>query len=340
MFQSENVKNAYHGYKELERELLLKAQSNNGKIKRDDHWRCDYFNNPYLILEEDSVILERLSDVLSNTLDIDPKGLISMLPHDQGGGRYMRLFAELISETNWRGILTKNATPDFFNQLDSYFENGTPIGVKMFENTPEFDSNSIIKFSKKQFIEGMYYHGKFRIAPASYYAKGSHLKAIKDLETSRYFKFKALNEYISNNGIIEFEGKKIPIPNGIFPVEFKMDDYYLFSTCNDISRRMPTDFESDAALIIKDKKLFLNKLKSALLEILPAWQFLERDVYYYDPYDDASEDKDKEFWKHFAYAYQKEHRCILRSKYQLNKPLEPIYVELGSLENIAEIVIS
>ncbi|MGV2873211.1 hypothetical protein [Colwellia sp. E150_009] len=97
---------------------------------------------------------------------------------------------------------------------------------------------------------------------------------------------------------------------------------------------------SDAALIIRDKKLFLNKLKSALRETLPNWQFLERNVYYYDPYDDALEDKDKEFWKHFAYAYQKEHRCVLRPKYRLNKPLHPIYVELGSLEDISEMVIT
>ena len=184
----------------------------------------------------------------------------------------------------------------------------------------------------------MYKYGRFRISPASYYAKGSHIRAVKDLETARNYRLKAINDILKGNSSFDFQGQKIEIKNGVVPIEFSMNDYYLFCTCKEINRRMPTDFEADSVLIIKNKKEFIERLKDEMLISYPDWEFLERDVYYYDPYNDLPTDPNQEFYKHLAYAYQKEHRCILRPKRPTSETLKAFFVEIGSLEDIAEVV--
>ena len=44
------------------------------------------------------------------------------------------------------------------------------------------------------YVQEMLQFGRFRIAPASEYAKASHIKAVKDLETARDFKLKAIKD--------------------------------------------------------------------------------------------------------------------------------------------------
>ena len=199
----------------------------------------------------------------------------------------------------------------------------------------------LLKFSKKKYIDEMHKHGRFRVSPASYYSKGSHLKAVKDFEMERIYKFKALTESMAGEISIEWGGADMPIKNGFIEIHFTMDDYFIFCTCKEISRRMPTDFDSDAVLIIKDKKEFLARMKSHMIDAQPDdWEFAEGDVYYYDPYNDVPRDPKQEFYKHISYRYQREHRCILRRKYKDNtgKKLAPFFVELGDLSDISEVL--
>ena len=69
---------------------------------------------------------------------------------------------------------------------------------------------------------------------------------------------------------------------------------------------------------------------------------MEGEVYYFDPYNDIPKDMNQEFWKHIAYAYQKEHRCVLRPRMRkgIHNALKPFFVEIGSLDDISEIVIA
>lgn len=336
------VKTTYEWFKQCERELGQEAERNNGQLERHMWWRYAYYKYPYLLLETDDAIKERFVDVFSNSLDITSEGKIAPTPMMMNKGRFSAIFTELIEETNCRGILTQDVTANATAQINSYFEGGVPLGVRMFRDITHVRDEWLVKYSKRQYIDEMYKYGRIRIAPASEYAKGSHIKAIKDLETARNFKLKGLKDILGGRAEVSFRDKRIPIKNGVVPLQFMMDDYYLFSTCREIDRRMPTDFESDAALIIKDRKAFVELLKSALLNIHNGWEFLEGEVYYYDPYNDIPRDMNQEFWKHFSYAYQKEHRCVLRPKSSLDRKrrLEPFFVELGPLEQISEVVVA
>jgi len=341
MTLNDRVKGVYEWFKQREKELHAEAAKNEGKLEKHNIWRLSYYNHPYLILEEDNIIKERFIDVFNNCVDINDEGKITPSPAMEDDGRFSRIFTEIIEETNWRGILTNNNMFDATDQIRTYYKDGTPIGVHAFKKYTNDNGQWLLKFSKKQYVDEMFRFGRFRISPASYYARGSHLRAVKDLETARDYKLKALSEVLEGKKEIEYNGQKIPIIRGTVPIQFMMDDYYLFSTCKEISRRLPTDFESDAVLLIKDKLAFIERLKTALLAKLPGWEFLEGGVYYFDPYNDIPKDINQEFWKHFTFAYQKEHRCILRPRQLQNnfKQLSPFFVEIGALDDISEMVV-
>lgn len=336
---SDRQQAAYDWYKQRERELQAKASNSAGRLERHNWWRYEYYKFPYLLLESSDAIEERFADVFANAVDlsIDGKIVLNLVAND---GWFGYIFTELIEETNWRGLLTRDLIANATRPIGAYFQDGDPLGVRMFGDRKTLGGHGLVKYSKREFVEDMYRHGRFRISPASYYSKGGHLKAVKDFETSRSYKLRALNEAMRGEEAIEVKGMSMKITNGVIPFEVEMVDYYLFSTCKDIDRRLPTDFEADAALVISDRRQFVERLKRAMLDRKPDWQFIAAEVQYYDPYKHTPKDRNQEFWKHFSYAYQKEHRCVLRPKITIHDglTLDPFFLELGPMGDIAEIV--
>lgn len=318
-------------------ELRLEAKRN-GFLKKQDIWNLEYFENPYLILETDEKIRERFKDLITNTYNISENCQVVPYAMDQDSGRFWRYFAEIIHEGNWRGTMTGPSLTDACSSLRAYFQDGPPVGCRLFKGSQKLSQPCLVKYSKSQYVSEMHKFGRFRISAAKEYSKGSHIKAIRDLETSRPYQLKALSEVLKGKKTINAQGIKMEIVNGFIPLNVEVENYYLFSTCKEIDRRMPTDFEADAALIIKNRSAFLERMKAALLEKFPTWEFLDGEVYYYDPYNDIPNVLNQEFWKHISYAHQKEHRCVLRPRFLNFESLDPIFVELGSLEDIAEAV--
>jgi hypothetical protein len=99
---------------------------------------------------------------------------------------------------------------------------------------------------------------------------------------------------------------------------------------------MPTDFEADAAIVIRDPERFNQRLISAFLARFPGWEPLAGKVIYYDPYRDYSKFKVPEMAKHFGFAYQKEVRVAFRSRRKLSTPLEPVYLSIGPMAEYAD----
>jgi hypothetical protein len=122
----------------------------------------------------------------------------------------------------------------------------------------------------------------------------------------------------------------------VLPLVF--DDYYVFSLCESIHYRMPTDFDADAAIIIRDPIRFKQRLISAFLARYPDWVPMEGRVTYYDPYRDYAKFRVPEMAKHFGYAYQKEVRIAFRSRKKVFTPLEPLFLSVGPMTEFADLV--
>jgi len=156
-------------------ELERGASENGGKLSKDDIWRAKYYVNPYMLLEPDDVILERFNDIFTNCLDLSIEGKIIPTPMIENNERLSKFLTQIIEETNLRGILHRGSMQPAYEQINSYFENGTPLGASMFKDFSSQPINHLFKFSKKEFVHDMYKYGRFRISPASYYSKGNHL---------------------------------------------------------------------------------------------------------------------------------------------------------------------
>lgn len=97
-----NASRTYEWFKERIREYDAKKEKDGGKLPMHDWWRYSYYKSPYLILETNEAIIDRFTDVFTNSLDISCDGKITPTPMTEDDHRFSRLFTEIIEETNWR----------------------------------------------------------------------------------------------------------------------------------------------------------------------------------------------------------------------------------------------
>ena len=115
-------------------------------------------------------------------------------------------------------------------------------------------------------------------------------------------------------------------------------DYYMFSLCDHIYYRLPTDFDADAALIIRDPVHFSQRVISAFLAKWPEWEPIYGPIAYFDPYRDYNKVRVPEMSKHFGYAYQREIRIAFRAKQSTVTGLQPEHITVGSMTDYADLV--
>lgn len=133
-------------------------------------------------------------------------------------------------------------------------------------------------------------------------------------------------------------GRTIYFGEDDFELPIISDDYYLFSTCERIHHRMPTDFDADAAIVIRDPRLFTKRLVAAFAEHHPDWRALHGSVTYYDPYRDYTKFRAPEMLKHFRYAYQKEFRAAFRPRHGIAGDLAPLFLSIGPMTGYADLL--
>ena len=92
----------------------------------------------------------------------------------------------------------------------------------------------------------------------------------------------------------------------------------------------------DAALIIHDPKTFRARLAAAVNQKHPRAILKESPLRYYDPYTIRRDQLVPIFSKNFRYTYQNEYR--MSWIVQDSEPLQPFFVELGALADLASVV--
>lgn len=302
-------------------------------------WRYSYLLHPYLVGAPDDRVEERFKNIIMNVSEIAPNGKLSPVPMDETN-EFMQAFTHLLEEYDFRanGMAPEEIIESARQPIFKYFEHGTPIGVTLFEGYVPPKMPYLVKYGKREFLEPMFQNGKLRLANAGLYNDSGFLSSIRDDETSRNFFIPTYKERLAGETHILFQGNKIEFDDDDILLPLTFDDYYLFSLCNQIHYRMPTDFEADSAIVIHSPEIFKQKLISTFLAQLGDWVPIEGNVIYYDPYRDYKKFRMPEMAKHFAYAYQKEFRIIFRPKKRISASLEPVFLSLGSMSSYADFV--
>jgi hypothetical protein len=307
------------------------------RLHRHEMWRHDYLSFPYLIGAPDDRVGKRFCDIFANTTELGQDAKLGM--HDfKRDDTLSEKFTHMLEEYGFRGGTPVDVIATARAPLVRYFENGGPIAVKMFGGRQPQPSPFLVKYGRKGFLEPMLREGRIRICPASFYNSTAHIQSVQDDETRRTFFIPTFRERLEGKGFIEFQGHRIVFGDDDIVMPVICPDYFLFSLCDQIYYRLPTDFNADAALIIRDPGLFIQRVVSHFLAKRPEWEPLHGAVTYYDPYRDHSKVTVPEMSKHFRYAYQREVRIAFRSAQPVRAVLQPEYLKIGSLSEFAELV--
>lgn len=340
MLLTDNQQWIYDNFQQQAKVLKERAEAGDGTLSEVEFYNQKYGDYPYLLLEPDDVIAERMADVMNNSTDISEDGKLSPSTELQLS-KHNELFYGLMGEVNFRQLHQKAFTP-FSKIIEKYNIKGKPVGVSMFQKAGYVPTDSIIKYTAAEYAKDMVDNGSIRIAPAQYYKDAAPLDAMRDNETYRVYKMRALTEWLNGDKSVDIFGNQLDIKNGFIELFTEVPNYYMYCTCTYFSRRMPTDFNANAAVIIEDKEEFLKRLDSAAARQLPNHEYFSGDVTYYDPYNDNPNESSvgyPEMIKHFSYAYQKEHRCVWRCPENIDsETIEPVYLKLGPLNDIARAV--
>lgn len=336
----EQLRQRLDGFKTRRLHLEWKAEQPD-RLQRHETWRHAYLARPYLVGAPDHRLAERFHHVFMNVMELGPDGRVSPVPLHETT-EFIEVFTHILEEY---GARTGGTPPDELiasarQPIARYFENGPPIAVAMFQNYEIPKSPILVKYGKRRFLEPMFERGEIRLANAASYNDDSLITSVRDDETSRTFFLPTYDDRLEGRYSMEYRGKTIHFGDDdiILPIVF--DDYYLFSLCEHIHYRMPTDFEADAAIVIRNPGLFKQRLISTVLAQHPDWTPLEGPVTYYDPYRDYSKFGVPQMAKHFGYAYQKEFRIAFRPPAEGVGGLAPIFFSIGSMRDYADLVIA
>jgi hypothetical protein len=308
------------------------------RLARHEVWRHDYLSYPYLIGAPDDRVGKRFCDIFINTTELNADAKIGV--HDfQKDDTLTQKFTHMLEEYGSRGggppvaVVAAARAP-----VLKYFENGDPVAVKLFARYRPPPAPFLVKYGRKEFLEPMLREGRIRICPAAYYNDVSHIQSVQDDETRRTFFIPTFRERLDGKDFIEFQGHKIVLGDDDIAIPVICRDYFLLSLCDQIYYRLPTDFNADAALVIRDPVLFVQRVISHFLARQPGWEPLQGPVTYYDPYRDYTKVTLPEMSKHFGYAYQREVRIAFRSKEPVRGGLQAEFLKIGSLRDFAELM--
>lgn len=177
--------------------------------------------------------------------------------------------------------------------------------------------NRLFRYSKKQHNENLMSLGQLRIAPASTYNDGTLNRARRD------------NELIME---VAEAGEN-----------FETDDFYTICFSSIYSYRNYCEFDN-SCVVINDVGEFQSRFNKTIREYNKTSKGLKISevkacpIYYYDPFNIKSPTTVDEIFltKPFRFAYQHEFRLVvLPTKPQ---PLDVFFLELGPLDDIAELV--
>lgn len=303
-------------------------------------WAIQYKRRRYLEHLSVEDLVARGKDVMTNLAILTEDMLIGFQPPDKTGELWMILWADVCTEHQLRGYKYPEALQRSFvdAQLPKLDWPGVPEAIRKFRSMGLKETSYSVKFGHFKFLEGTLKKGIIRIAPASSYDDSSLNPAQKDLELE--LTYMGLPHEVE---IDVFDGKTGKPKGKIKPVgnvqftERSKTDYYVYCLSATFDYRLFGDFEYDCALVIKDPEKFLERLLFKFKEQFPGYTAAAHVIDYIDPLNFKSNKFSVFFSKHFRFWYQKECRAVWIPPTSVDM-LEPIFLELGSLEDICEII--
>ena len=205
-------------------------------------------------------------------MDLNPEGKIGLMSAEQTD--WMIKFTHMMEEYGTRGGVPKHVIQTARAPILRYFENGPPIAKRIFDGFVAPQGPYLVKYGRRELLEEMLRIFRFRLSPASYYGDTGHNDAVRDDEVSRIFFISTYLDRLKGNTHLDYQGHRIPYDDDDIVMPITFPDYFLMSLCDAIYYRMPTEFEADAALIIRTPHLLGQRVISTFRARVRVWSSL------------------------------------------------------------------
>jgi len=187
-------------------------------------------------------------------------------------------------------------------------------------------------------MENLYNNGSLRIQPASFYSEKEHNGAIHDDELAM-----ALSLVLSPDEIRDLVINPQDVSDKACDQRVNLNinspnNYWLYCLTSSVNSRMFLDFEADACVVIKDRGAFSERLQEKSFSGFSGVIMNEGFVNYIDPLLPETVRIHIPLVKHFRYSYQNEYRFYWMSP-EKKVDMQHLDIELGSLEDIAELIV-
>jgi hypothetical protein len=200
---------------------------------------------------------------------------------------------------------------------------------------PELTRPYVIKYGERQYLEPMLRHGRIRISPASKYNDASLNRAIRDDELRAELD---VNDFGMSGTGGALESLLFRFSKRRKITKQLNTNYYVYCMSRRFATRLAHDFGGDCCVVIRDPGAFAERLETAFKAQFPSWHAQRAQVEYYDPLMVNVNEVQVLTWKHFRFAYQEEDRIAWVPPIA-TKILDAVDVEIGSIEDIASIVV-
>ena len=306
------------------------------KLKtRQKIWEEEYLIRRYLQDVSNEELDQRLRDVSLNLSRINEIGQLSIDTSPAHLDLWSKLITHVFMEYGMRdgipdGVMNESGIP-YVTHPEA------PDGFKILSGDEMPTSNYLVKLGQKEYMHELFHNGRIRISPASFYADPSLNPAIQDEELS--FNSIALKSE-TNITSIDQDGKpgQSLEPLGNITITHSAKNYYVYCMTKKYDFRLIDDFGANSMVLITDPKEFGVKFMKAVQDLYgDEYQYLWIPVYYADPFNVDKDLFSIYFAKHFRFSYQNEYRFLMIPKTEEDIPLDPFFIELGSLQDIAKL---
>jgi hypothetical protein len=299
-----------------------------------EKWYEEYRKIPYMEHLSASELEERAKDLFNLLMVLEPSGKLGVLTGSNMKvdlwGKWTHVLAEMSRRYGPYPNGFKNGFIKTANIVEPTYPK-TPLSKLAIDKIGGARKGWLFKFSKKKYVQEMFEFGNFRLAPASYYDDPSLNAAVRDNElvfkgsiNPKLKPFIKLDPSLANYGRVDYEIKG-------------RTNYYVTCFSSSYSYREFDDFEADCCLVIKNPRLFIDRLINAGRRELPSFEGFAGGVKYFDPLLCDPSKVDVSFVKHFKYAYQNEYRAVWSPKLSMEElPIK--FIQLGSLGDVAEMI--
>lgn len=303
-------------------------------------WPSKYKEQRYLQYLSEDELVARAIDILSNSMALRDDLKLWLHRIDKGGAYWMQVWSDVLTECDLRGHKFPGPLAHRIRAaiIPKFDWPGLSDAIKAFREKSIKEGTYWVKYGEYRFLKDTLEKGIFRIAPASSYTDPSLNLAQQDTElevaimaSPSEVTLEAINEKTGKS-----EGRVMPIGN----VELKFEapsNYYVCCLALTFDPRMFGDFQADCALIVKKPKQFYERLLPAFARQIRGCNGNGQPVVYYDPLNPPKKPLSVHFSKHFKYSYQREYRFTW-NPHSFFTQFNPVFIEMGSLEDICEII--